>query len=333
MAPHVSIIIPVYNTLPYISATMESIIAQEYTDFEAILIDDGSTDGSSNVCDQYAKSDDRIRVIHKENSGAASSRNIGIQQSAGEFILFVDADDLIAPDMLSGMVGAMSPAEDLAVCGFQNFVDPEDIPSRDPRSATAYPTKIISPSETLIDMMYERLLTSSPWAKLFRRRLFEGIEFPDITTAEDLAIMYRLISRASSVARVDAPYYHYRLRPGSAIHSSFTPERTQGLVHSKRAVNAMADQFPNAEKAAVNRYFMEAVYILQNMTLRNAFNNRGSYLQCKEAINSSRSTVLHDRQACSRHRIYAAVSYLACWPLALSGDFLLLRQQIHWSRS
>ena len=115
----VSIIIPVYNVKPYLKRCVESVLNQSYTDFESILVDDGSTDGSSVICDEYLERDSRIRVIHKENGGLSDARNAGIKAAVGEYILFVDSDDFLNTDALDTLTKEIRPGVDIITGGYK----------------------------------------------------------------------------------------------------------------------------------------------------------------------------------------------------------------------
>ncbi|MBR3287384.1 MAG: glycosyltransferase [Bacteroidales bacterium] len=119
----VSIIVPVYNAEPFLSPGIDSILAQSFTDFELLLIDDGSTDGSGAICEAYAAKDSRVRVFHKKNGGVSSARNLGLDEATGEFVFFADADDLIPPAALSALMACMDDATDMTLGGFSKFGD------------------------------------------------------------------------------------------------------------------------------------------------------------------------------------------------------------------
>lgn len=120
----VSIIVPIYNVEQYISKCIESILAQTYRDFELILVDDGSTDMCGKICDEYAKQDSRVHVIHQENKGVSAARNAGISLAKGEYIMFVDSDDFITENMLEKMHDCIAESgSDIAICGINNFLD------------------------------------------------------------------------------------------------------------------------------------------------------------------------------------------------------------------
>ena len=123
--PAVSIIVPVYNTERFLNRCIDSVLAQTYSDWELLLVDDGSTDSSGSICDEYATQDSRIRVFHKENGGVSSARNLGLDYARGEWITFVDSDDYIAPDMIEKLYETQKRNNaDITVCGYR-WVDKE----------------------------------------------------------------------------------------------------------------------------------------------------------------------------------------------------------------
>ena len=117
--PHISIIIPVYNTESYLARCVDSILSQSFIDFELLLIDDGSTDGSGVICDAFADQDGRVRVFHKENGGVGSARNLGIDNAQGEWLYFVDSDDELMPDGLQVLVDGISEEVDMVMAGYE----------------------------------------------------------------------------------------------------------------------------------------------------------------------------------------------------------------------
>ena len=123
----ISIIIPVYNTEKYLPTCLDSILFQSYSDFEILLVDDGSTDGSARICDMYSEKDKRIRVFHKENGGVSSARNLGLDNASGEWVYFVDSDDQVLPGGLLTMVDCISDDVDVVLAGYKRFDESEHV--------------------------------------------------------------------------------------------------------------------------------------------------------------------------------------------------------------
>ena len=211
--PLISWIIAVYNTADYLSACLNSVICQTYTHWEVLLVDDGSTDGSSAICDQYAKKDERIRVIHQENMGKSDSCNKAISMARGEYIGIVDSDDWIEPNLTEVLLNEIQQTgKDCAGCGYLNEFVNETI--EDPVCAQLQP---LSAVEAIV-MLYDRRLYGYLHGRLYRRKLL--IEpIPRITRYEDFAVLYQWLSHGNGMTLCPDCLYHYRQRSSSIMNS------------------------------------------------------------------------------------------------------------------
>lgn len=212
----ISVIIPVYNAADFLPRAVGSVLMQEFDDFEVILVDDGSTDGSAAICDEFAAHDERVRVIHKENGGVSSARNAGLDAAHGEFVMFVDADDAIKDDSLVNMYSFNS---DFVLAGFEKVQDAK-------LSESYVPSKTASYHGTgEICMFFDKVLPAkntyilnSACFKLFRRsvlvdnnvRFVEGLSF-----AEDKMFVMSFLQHVQRVRSVEFVVYTYFLRSGS----------------------------------------------------------------------------------------------------------------------
>ena len=170
----ISVIVPVYNTEKYLHRCIDSILAQTYTDFELLLINDGSTDESGEICDEYAKKDSRIVVIHKVNEGVSIARNTGIKRSSSKYITFIDSDDYIANDMIEQLYIALHNTEsDISVCNFQSKL-PLD-------ADNDFKVKTYSSMQALKEILIERKFCTSACAKLYKTKLFSNVFFARFT--------------------------------------------------------------------------------------------------------------------------------------------------------
>ena len=209
----ISIIVPVYKVENYLRQCIESILFQTYTDIEVLLIDDGSPDKCGEICDEYAKKDIRIRVFHTENRGLSEARNLGIRESEGEYVGFVDADDWIEPDMYENLFNNMNEiGSDICVCGYWHESDVTTAISEGTEGA-------LSDSESLVALINNKI-TSAVWNKLYRKELFENIYFPVNMNFEDVFIMHRIFDRAKLIFVIKNPEYHYRQR-GNSIKMNY----------------------------------------------------------------------------------------------------------------
>lgn len=209
----VSVIVPVYNVEKYLSECIQSILDQSYPYFELLLIDDGSTDGSPAICDEFAQMDSRIRVIHKENQGASATRNRGIDEAKGDFIVFVDSDDLIQEKMLQKMVTAMTRYQtDLTICGYERFKDNW----KQRRRLSPY-SLVILQSKLELASVYKTPDTNmfgvSIWAKMYRADLLRqhNIRFcEDISYEEDCVFNLDYFRHVTTTAALRDYFYRYR---------------------------------------------------------------------------------------------------------------------------
>lgn len=217
-----SIIVPIYKVEKYLYKCIDSIIHQTYSNLEIILVDDGSPDHCGEICDQYAKKDSRIQVIHKENGGLSDARNAGIKVATGEFITFVDSDDSIALDMYETLMNLCTKYyADIAACNMAYvFEKNQKIISDD-----TYELKELTPTQAYSIMIdYYGKLRMGVWNKIYHRSLFQGIFFPKGQLYEDLAIMYKIIFRANKVMYLSEAKYYY-LQRNDAITSQGYSER------------------------------------------------------------------------------------------------------------
>lgn len=223
--PTLSIIMPVYNIGAYLAQSIESVINQTVSDWELIIVDDGSTDSSPAICDEYAARDSRIIVRHIENSGMSVARNIAISLSRGKYIGFVDSDDWVEPDMFAQLINTIERmGADIAMCSYY-------FEFKNHRKAKfPMPTRpFLTHDEAMLALYHDNTVRSYVWDKLFRREIIEGTAFNAGQTFEDLSIMHRWIDRAARIAIINTPLYHYRMRRSSTVNSSTIQYRLDRL--------------------------------------------------------------------------------------------------------
>lgn len=209
-----SIVVPVYNAEEYLDRCLVSIMEQSFTSYEVILVDDGSTDSSPLVCERYSATDPRFITIHMQNGGVSSARNAGLDLAQGEFVMFVDSDDVLLPDAVERMMEGIS-GEDLIIGGFTSFIGGvphrEVLPSRDRKYGSADMTAFF---EENIRRNCEML--DAPWAKMFRRKTIGSLRFcTELQYAEDKLFVFGFLAQCRSVRTCPVPVYGYFIRPGS----------------------------------------------------------------------------------------------------------------------
>ena len=212
----ISVIVPVYQVEAYLPQCIDSILAQTFRDFELILVDDGSQDRSGAICDEYAGRDERVRVLHKENGGLSDARNAGLEQANGDYFLFVDSDDFIAPMMLERLyAGAQREGADLAICNFRYTFDTKE--KKD--FSTAMTAEILRGAEIFYNRKNDRShgFWTVAWNKLYKRETFGKLRFRSGKYHEDefwANDMYQLDIR---VVTIPDCLYYYRQRGGSIM--------------------------------------------------------------------------------------------------------------------
>ena len=237
----ISIVVPVYNTAPYLSSCLDCILCQKVTDWELILIDDGSTDGSGAICDKYAAKDSRIQVLHQANQGPAKARNLGIAKSQGELVAFIDSDDLLHVQYLGKLLETMRREDCDIVFAPYVLLGEEDrvrfTPQRLGQSLPKeYTVKSFSGREAIESMLYQQEVNSSP-IKLYRREVLSSATFPEQFIAyEDLYAMLCIYANCQKICWIDLPiYYYFKRMDGTLNANSVRDSRALEVIQSVRA--------------------------------------------------------------------------------------------------
>lgn len=225
----VSIIVPVYNVEKYIKECINAIRIQSYTNFECIVIDDGSTDQSVRICEALIKDDNRFVVLHQKNSGLASARNRGLDYATGDYIFFVDSDDYIGSHVIECCVHEINNGDVGIVQIPHKWIKEDEVPQHS-SSNEIYNVELID-SEQAIKETYSKIIEDSfsfsvVWNKLYKASIFSnGLRFANGKMFEDTLIVHHLYLAAKKIKVLScADYYYYRIRNGSICHSSFRPK-------------------------------------------------------------------------------------------------------------
>ena len=233
----VSVIIPVYNVEKYIREALDSVVNQTYTDLDIIIVDDGSTDHSGAICDEYAKKDSRIRVIHQENRGVGPSRNTALDIIRGQYVVFIDPDDAYRPSYINEMLQAIEKEDaDIVVCKY--LVCKTDGSLSNFNSSIIMPSAksgILSRGDAIIAFLDNRI-SFGIWNKIYRSNLWNNIRFIKSCYAEDKEVNLRVIARCSKLFVIDKNLYLYRIHPGSVMNS-FSPQKTRDKIRTENRIN------------------------------------------------------------------------------------------------
>jgi len=257
----ISVIVPVYNVEKYLRKCLDSIISQTYRELEIILVDDGSTDLSGSICDEYSDKDNRIKVIHQANQGSAAARNTGLAIATGEYVGFIDSDDHIAKDMYEVLLNNLLANDcDIAIAGRYNEFEEsgELIPF------FTFPTPVImQPEEVFRRLLTYHGLDSAPCDKLYRRKLFKGIEYPTEKKyfCEDIGTTYKLIERASLIVHCGKPLYYYLQRKGSISKSTFSEKSIGQVKYHKQVADYLSGKYPHLKEECDYFYYRSIIYV------------------------------------------------------------------------
>ena len=222
MEPLLSVIVPVYNVEDFLDQCLDSIVNQTYRNLEILVVDDGSTDGSGALCDQWAQRDARIRVIHQANGGLSAARNTALDVMSGELVMMVDSDDVLHPESILVLKDLLQQHHaDIAVGGYIPFTG--DKPEW-PTTTAEDSVRGYNQQEALLAVLYQQGLTHSAWGRIYKSSLFDDIRYPVGRYYEDFAIIYPLLKKCQRVVQLNRPLYGYRQRENSIL-DIFSPKR------------------------------------------------------------------------------------------------------------
>ncbi len=234
----ISVIVPVYNTAELLPKCIDSILTQTYSNLEVILVNDGSSDNSGNICDEYAKKDSRIKVIHKENGGVSEARNVALDTVNGDYVIFVDSDDYLEPTIYETLINLSYEHNcDISICSYTTY--------REDGSTFFFMNsdeiEIMDKAKAVSDLLEDERLQSHMWNKLYKAKLFNDIRFPTASIMEDVCVNYMLFEKANKVVFYHKPLYNYIRRTGSL---SLAPSGTK----NKDAFTVILNRYLALEK-------------------------------------------------------------------------------------
>ena len=280
-----------------------------------ILIDDGSSDDSSSICDSYANQDNRVRVVHQKNLGVSAARNKGLAVATGEYIMFVDGDDMVDANMVTCMIDKISINSDctLVSCAvtrhYNNF------------GVSGEKVLRFNKTEASIDMLYMNNMDNGPCAKLIPSKIAKSIKFnPKITIAEDLDYIYKILQKIDNEVFINSNLYYYRIAPGSAMTKPFTERRMDGFIATREIVSHTLKTGNNRMiNAAKFRHFAEAFFVLSSIG--------GEQRKYREQYNKYRFSVIANKEAPKKFRLLAMLSIINI-KLAIYLSKLRIRKKV-----
>lgn len=261
----VSVIVPIYNVESYLCKCIDSIINQTYKNLEIILVDDGSPDNCGKICDRYAASDERIRVIHQENGGLSAARNAGLKIMTGKYLMFVDSDDWLQNDCIEILYEIQKRCmADLVIGGVRKIEDITGniIWTTENENLLEYEYK--SNEEAMKDMFINGCAS---WARLYKSSIHEGIWFPVGEINEDEAIVLEILNRCEKIVKTNRVIYNYRFRTASITSTNWNLEKLAWYEHCKNNLKYVEEKYPQLVEVAQARYISSLIWSLNNMTV------------------------------------------------------------------
>lgn len=305
--PLVSVIVPVYNVEQQIDRCVQSICSQSYDNLEILLIDDGSSDSSGSICDEWESKDSRIKVFHKINGGLSDARNYGIDRAAGELLMFVDSDDYIAADIVEVLYGLLVEHDaEISIC------DPVHVSEGESASfCHVEPAVVLNPYDAVKELLYQTSFLTAAWGKLYMASCFSKVRFPIGVLFEDSAIMYRVLERAHGVVYTPSRLYAYCHRKNSITTSAFDERHLYIWDICKQIESRYANDSADVRSAAQSYRMSTALRIYLNAP-KAGFESEVS--ECEAWIRDHSLDVMRDSRV-RRKTKFALLLFIACRPL------------------
>lgn len=295
----ISVIVPVYNAEHYLPYCLEAITAQSWQNLEIILIDDGSSDASARLCDQFAASDARARVIHQKHSGLWAARNRGMEESTGVYLFFPDADDYFHKDMLRMLCKAINLGGieyPLAICGYKKTERMDEDTDSPVRSAFS----VLSQDE-LFSSIFGRGSKEMQWDKLYRTSCITGMRSRDYERAQDLDFNMRLYSVISSAVLVDADLYYWVQHPSSLTKQADSLQKTYDCTVRMAYRNYM--ELPQDKRRSIGHYLLH--FLFKRMLLyKNYVMDSGNKEEVFSLCRKYRKDTINDYLSCGHFGLY-----------------------------
>ena len=294
----ISVILPVYNVEKYIDRCLESVLNQTYKNIEIILVDDGSKDNCPKICDEYAKKDNRVRVIHKTNGGLSDARNAGIKIAKGKYITLIDSDDYVEKDYVDFLYNLIQESNaKMSICShtvlYENGTRLEK---------ATHEHSILDAKTTLKRILYDDGIDLSAWAKMYKKELFDTVQYPKGRLFEDAATTYLLIDQCDKIAIGSESKYYYIIRSNSITTKSFSPKKMQLIQSTKEMCEYVKDKYPDLEKATDRRLMYAYLSTLSQLA-----NSKEKYpneqKEIMKYIKPNRKQILKDKNITKRDRL------------------------------
>ena len=302
----ISVIIPVYNTEQFLGDCLNSVLAQTFTDFEAILIDDGSTDKSPAIAEEFATNDKRIVIIHQENKGLSEARNTGIKAARGKWITFVDSDDKLAPSFLQKLLDAAKQNNASIACSDKRlFWNESEIENGDAETKQAI---ALSPEKALERALYQKIGPDySAWSKLYDAKIWQSRKFTPGIYFEDMDSIPQVLLEAEKVAFVPEPLYLNRRHGTSILATAYNRKKAELLDIAERICTLVEGKGAELKRAAHSNLFSASCSILMRTPDTDEFKDYRA--RAWKHIKDFRLETLFNAHRRTRNKVAALISF------------------------
>lgn len=297
MRPLISVVLPIYRVEPFLERCLSSVVSQSYSNLEIILVDDGSPDNCPAMCDEFAKKDPRIVVIHKENGGLSDARNAGIRIAKGEYITFIDPDDYVENTYVSYLYSLIEKYGcRMSLCthtvvfenGKRKVIGDNSDEKLDAR-------------QCLERMLYHDVIDTSAWAKLYHRDLFQEITYPEGMLFEDIGTTYRFMIQSGEIACGYKSQYFYILRKHSIVSGAFHEKKLDLITMTDQMAEAVERVFPDLKEAVLRRRVHARFSTLNQML--DVRDHRKEKREIIAFIKKNGAAILHNKKAPKRDKV------------------------------
>lgn len=315
----ISVIVPIYKVEKYLKRCVNSLLAQSYSDFELILVDDGSPDNCGNICEEYAAKDKRIRVIHKDNGGLSDARNAGLKIAKGEYIAFVDSDDWVATNYLETLLKVIElTGSDICECEVLKTTGEIEKYENSKEKHTSY-----SSEKALELLICDKILHQYVWNKLYKRSCLKDIPFAVGKINEDEFWTYQVFGHARRITKISNTLYYYFQRENSIMGNHYNLKRLDALAAKSLRQRYIEEKFPALTEVSKINLFESCIYSGQ-MTLK--FLEKNEKKQAKIIIDNIRKQYSCDirliLQMSGSERLWCGMAKINFWGLCKLKNLL-----------
>lgn len=288
----ISIIIPVYNVEKYLANCLESVISQTYNNIEIIIVNDGSTDTSQSIINEYSKKDPRIKKFIKENGGLSDARNYGLDKANGAYVTFIDSDDSITNDYVEYLYNLIKINDaQMSIASIKVVANKKEVDY-----GLGYKNTILSQKETLRRMVAEEGYTVGAWAKLYKKSLFDNIRYPKGDIFEEIATTYKLVLLCDDIPYGNKAIYNYYKRKGSIINSEYNPKKLLRIKYSNMMGETILNKY-NDLYIPVESYILDSYFYVYRLMLDTKLSeeDKETKKKIKEYLKKHKNEVLHNK--------------------------------------